>query len=294
MTPDSPPTYYGAYINLDRSVGRRARIEAQLADLGLQSRYSRFPAIDGTTLNLSRNALRPGEAGAFLSHMRALEMLRPRRTPAHILEDDALLSRHMRPVIDGAVGGGLFDRFDILFTDLLAPPHLGMLKGLKSVSDRLEMPPPQTLGLGDLQVIDLAGQNFSCLTSYIVGANSIDRLLALYAGELRSGPTKPVDLFIRDCVHAGKLRAAFLFPFVTSFDLEEMAESTIVSGNNAPPPSVVVLAVLRYLFFADRDLSQAKRFLDSATKENRRPTNPHHDMVVQALEFIVSADFREF
>jgi hypothetical protein len=55
-----------------------------------------------------------------------------------------------------------------------------------------------------------------------------------------------------------------------------------------------VLAVLRYLFFVNRDLAKAKAFLDAATKENRRPTNPHHDMIVQALEFVVSADFQEF
>jgi hypothetical protein len=226
--------------------------------------------------------------------MRALEMLRPRRTPAHILEDDALLSRHMSPAIEGALAAGVFERFDILFTDILAPPHLGMLKGLKSIFDALEMPPPRPLGFADLQVIDLAGQNFSCLTSYMVGPKAIDRLLALYAGELRNGPGMPVDLFVRDCVGAGKLRAAFLFPFVTSFRLEEIAASTIAGGKLGANPSVIVLAVLRYLFFADRDISQAKRFLDAATKENRRPANPHHDMIVQALEFVVSADFREF
>jgi hypothetical protein len=57
---------------------------------------------------------------------------------------------------------------------------------------------------------------------------------------------------------------------------------------------VIVLAVLRYLFFVSRDLKKAKTFLDAATKENRRPANPHHDMIVQALEFVMSADFQEF
>ena len=56
----------------------------------------------------------------------------------------------------------------------------------------------------------------------------------------------------------------------------------------------MVLAVLRYLFFLNRDSVKAKAFLDAATKENRRPTNPHHDMIVQALEFVISADFQEF
>jgi GR25 family glycosyltransferase involved in LPS biosynthesis len=295
MSGDTAPSYHGLYINLDRSVARRAAMDAQLAALGLQDRYSRFAAVDGETLPPSRSSLRHGELGAFFSHMRALESARSSGgTAVHIMEDDALLSEHVRPVIEDAVASGLFQRFDILFTDVLSPPHLGMLKGLKSVFDRVDAPAVRALRLSDLQVIDLAGQNFSCLTSYVVAANSIDRMLALYAAEAQIGPSKPVDLFVRDGVLSGKLRAAFLFPFITSLRLEEIAGSTIGGSTLAANPSVIVLAVLRYLFFVNRDIAKAKAFLDAATKGNRRPTNPHHDMIVQALEFIISADFQEF
>ena len=128
----------------------------------------------------------------------------------------------------------------------------------------------------------------------MVGVNAIDRMLALYAEEAKTGPLKPVDLFVRDCIGMGKLRAAFLFPFITSLHLEEIAGSTIGGSTLAVNPSVIVLAVLRYLFFVNRDLAKAKAFLDAATKENRRPKNPHHDMIVQALEFVMSSDFQEF
>jgi GR25 family glycosyltransferase involved in LPS biosynthesis len=224
MSADSAISYHGVYINLDRSPARRAGMDEQLAALGLKDRYSRFGAVDGSTLPPSRSELRPGELGAFFSHMRALEAARSSRCAAiHIMEDDALLSEHVRPVIEDSIATGLFQRFDILFTDILAPPHLGMLKALKSALERVDAPSRPALRLTDLQVIDLAGQNFSCLTSYVVGAKSIDRVLALYTAEAQSGPTKPVDLFVRDCVLSGKLRAAFLFPFITSFRLEEIA-----------------------------------------------------------------------
>jgi hypothetical protein len=295
MSGRSATSYHGLYINLDRSDARRAAMEAQLAALGLTDRYRRFAAIDGKTLPPSRSELRHGELGAFFSHRRALESARSSAGAAvHIMEDDALLSEHVRPVIEDAIAAGLFQRFDILFTDVLAAPHLGMLKGLKGVFDRIDVPATRPLRLSDLQVLDLAGQNFSCLTSYVVGANSFDRMLGLYAAEGENGPTKPVDLFVRDCILSGKLRAAFLFPFITSFRLEEIAGSTIGGSMVAANPSVIVLAVLRYLFFVNRDCARAKAFLDAATKENRRPTNPHHDMIVQALEFIMSDDFQEF
>ena len=41
---------YTAYINLDRSLERRERMEAQLARLGLTNRYRRFSASAGNTL----------------------------------------------------------------------------------------------------------------------------------------------------------------------------------------------------------------------------------------------------
>jgi hypothetical protein len=95
-------------------------------------------------------------------------------------------------------------------------------------------------------------------------------------------------------VQNGRLRAGLLFPFVTSFDLGEVAASTIGAGTAASGPSVMVLAVLRYLFFVKRDLSYAKACLDAATQQNRRTTGPHHAMIAQALEFVLSADFQQF
>ena len=119
-------------------------------------------------------------------------------------------------------------------------------------------------------------------------------MLEIYRAEWENGPTKPADLFIRDCVFAGKLRAALLFPFVTGFRLDEVAASTIGAGTPVAGPSVMVLAVLRYLFFVDRDLNFAKSCLDAVTRENRRMTNLHHEMIVQALEFVLSDDFQQF
>ena len=294
MTRETASTYQGLYINLDRSPLRRERMEAQLAALDLTARYARFSAVDGAALNLVGSKIGHGEAGAFLSHARALEQARPKGLPVHILEDDALLSRHMQPVIEEAIAAGFTERFDILFTDIFVNPHLGMLKGLKGAMDRVSLPSQRILRLADLQLIDLAQESFACMTSYVVGAKSMDRVLALYRAELEKGPGKPVDLFLRDCVADGRLRAGLLFPFVTSFRLDEVAASTIGAGTEVAKPSVMVLAVLRYLFFVERDLDYAKACLDAATKKNRRETDSHHAMMAQAMEFILSADFQQF
>ncbi|HXJ01939.1 MAG TPA: glycosyltransferase family 25 protein [Micropepsaceae bacterium] len=294
MTGGSVPSYRGAYINLDRSPLRRQRMEAQLAAYKLPDCYGRFSAVDGAQLNLSRSRIGAGETGAFLSHAGVLEQARGTGVPIHILEDDALLSEHMRGVIEEAIAARIFERFDILFTDALLAPHLGMLKGLKAIFDGVALPAARPLRLADLREIDLARENFSCLTSYVVGAASVDRVIGLLRDEIENGLARPADLFIRDCVAKGQLRAGALFPFVTSLRLDEIADSTIGAGAQSAKPSVMVLAVLRYLFFVGRDLDYAKTCLDAATKQNRRKTDPHHELMAQAMEFVLSADFQQF
>ena len=294
MTRETTIPYRGLYINLDRSGVRRERMETQLAAFGLRERYARFAAIDGSALGASASRIKSGELGAFHSHMRALESEASYGLPVHILEDDALLSEHLKPVIEDAVAARLFDRFDILFTDTFIPPHVGMLKALKDVFDKVAGSGRPNLRLGDLQVLDLARENFSCLTSYVVAPNAIAKITALARAELANGPAKPIDLFLRECVHAGRLRAGLVFPFVSSFDLAEVAASTIGAGTAASGPSVMVLAVLRYLFFVKRDLNYAKTCLDAATLQNRRKADSHHAMMAQALEFVLSADFKQF
>jgi GR25 family glycosyltransferase involved in LPS biosynthesis len=288
--------YRGFYINLDRSRDRRLRIEGDLQRLGLTASYSRFPAIDGRALPPGRSTITPGQLGCFHSHIRALEEARGHGMPIHILEDDAILGEYTEPVLSDAIANGIFERFDILFTDTFVDCNIGLLKMLKGAFDKTagRLRPP--VRLADYQILDLARQNFACLTSYAVGAKSIDRILALARPELAAGPRTPVDLFIRDAVHAGKLRAACLFPFVTSFMLQDVAGSTIEDHRQGQldKPSVMVLAVLRYLFFIGRDLDYAKRHLDAATERGRSPSDAHHRLMVQAMDYVLSNDFDAF
>jgi GR25 family glycosyltransferase involved in LPS biosynthesis len=289
----SEPPYHGLYINLDRSTARRAAMEKQLDQLGLSQIYSRFPAIDGATLNSPRSTIKPGENGCFQSHYRALMSARSRGKCVHMVEDDALLSPSVRPVIEQAISQNLFEQFDVLFTDIFVPPHLGVLKFLKSSFDGL--PPSRPLQLADLKVVDLADQNFACTTSFVVGPKSIDRVLALYQQEIALGPRAPLDLFLRSAANARQLRAGCLFPFITSFNLDEVAGSTLNErGGKAVEPSVIVLAALRYSFFVDCDVAVAKRYLDAATASARAKRDEHRAVIGEVLDFVLSDEFKEF
>ena len=96
-------------------------------------------------------------------------------------------------------------------------------------------------------------------------------------------------------MNAGQLRAACLFPFVTSFDLAEVAKSTLIDdGAQTERPGVTVLAALRYSFFVDRDMALAKRYLDAATVSVRAKRDEHRAFIGEALDFVLSDEFKEF
>jgi hypothetical protein len=257
--------------------------------------YARFPAVDGTTLeHRCRGRIGAGEAGAFLSHTDALTAAAARNLPVHILEDDALICGDTRSIIEQAVASGLLDQFDLLLTDSFVAPDLGMIKVLGDAMERTGARSSAHIGLADLQLIDISRQNFACLTSYVAGPKGIARVLPLLCAELRAGPKMPIDLFLRECAFASRLKVGLLAPFVTGFSLEEVRQSTIAAGAPAAKSSVMVLAVLRYLFFVDRDLRLAKACLDSARQNVRRERTQQSQLVLEALEFVLSADFRQF
>jgi GR25 family glycosyltransferase involved in LPS biosynthesis len=289
------PGYRGIYINLDRSVTRRAAMDAQLRKCGVAPRYTRLAAIDGHALPRRTScAIAPGEEGAFRSHAAAMREASSWNAPVHFLEDDALLSSVTSTVIEQAAAAGLLDRFDILFTDTLVAPDLGMLKVLTQAFSKIDRVPPEQIGLNDLQLIDVSRQNFACLTSYVVSPKAIPKVGSLLQNEIDSGPRLPVDLFLRQCAHAGRLTAGLLAPFVTSFNLDEVRQSTIAAGAAAAKSSVMVMAVLRYIFFAERDLALAKFCLETATAATATPRSEQSGIILKSLEFILSDEFRQF
>ncbi len=101
-------------INLDRSTARLARIQSQLAALGLP--FHRLPAVDGNGLpnaggepayseelnrRLYHKPLVPGEIGCYLSHLRAWQWLLDHSCKsAVILEDDVTVGEDFVPALE--------------------------------------------------------------------------------------------------------------------------------------------------------------------------------------------------
>lgn len=127
-----------------------------------------------------------------------------------------------------------------------------------------------------------------------MGPKGFGGVLPLLRIELQKGPSPPIDLFLRQCAISGVIRVGLLAPFVTSIDFAEVHRSTIAAANPAANASVMVLAVLRYLFFVDRDLDIAKDYLDCAVAVADSGKTEEKRMILQVLEFVLSDRFRQF
>lgn len=93
-------------INLERSVARLAFQQQQLAALGIPMRRLAAVAVDDiergeyeALANGWERKMRPAEVACFLSHKLAWQQVAEGDEPCLILEDDALLARHTKHIL---------------------------------------------------------------------------------------------------------------------------------------------------------------------------------------------------
>jgi len=220
-----------------------------------------------------------------------------------------VLSEHVAPTIELIARTGVLGSFDLVFTDMFVPPDVRAIKQLKALCDKALT--ATRFDPANLQVIDLAPVNFSAASSYVVNPKSDERMLQLCKQEWDAGPTKAWDIFLRREVNKGRLRAACLLPFVTSIDLDWIGRSTIGrrSGvasagetkeagrqQRSSGASPLVMSIIRYSFFVDRDLENyagpmlAAVLADTVDKDK----DPQRDLIAGALRFVLSDSYRQF
>jgi GR25 family glycosyltransferase involved in LPS biosynthesis len=245
----------GLYINLERSPGRRQEIEEELRTYKVAHRYQRFPGVDGTQFPQRFKNMMPGEIGCFQSHYQALLQAKESGLPVHILEDDVLLSGHLEPFVRFASKTNLFDEFDIICTDTFVFANAPMLRLLKRRVDPAFDSDGKPYDRVNIQLIDLAGSNMACMSSYFVGPKSIGRVLDVMKHELDQGPRVAVDVCVRNAADRRELSVRCVAPFLTSVRLEHITGSTI--GGRYDPGDhydMAMQALLRHSFFIKRDL----------------------------------------
>jgi len=282
--------YSGRYINLDRSTGRRDKIEQQLRHLGIDHAYRRFPAIDGLQSAENAGTISPREYGCFASHAQLLKEGSSAGTHLHVLEDDALLSAEFVPVISKLIGHGVLNQFDILFTDVfvpLDPYQINMYERIRRENTRMDAATGQEI-LKDIAVFDLRNRVWACTSSYVVAHRSVERIADLLGNMLVAGPKSPIDLVLRQFVNSGVLKAAVTLPFVTSIDLSLDLQSTVREMDL----NHVARSILRHTLCLRPDWALiqdvVQRHFSPASRDRRR------DAIGKILEFAVFGDLKRY
>ena len=275
--------YSGFYINLDRSVDRRAAMEAQFARLGLSERYARFPANEGGC-GYPASTLTANELGCFASHYEVLRQNLGSERHLHVLEDDAVLAGCAADVVTSVVSGGMLDNHDLIFTDTIIPLDTEIYRDLRARFAR--------------DVVTESGQRTTkirfglipytaCMASYVVNRESIGKLVDLLGAELSAGARLPIDLLIRNAVGRGTLRAKCLFPFVTSVVPDKFASTLGRKARNWH--SDFAMELIRHGFYVDCDrsaaLALAERHLSLGDEDF------HGRLLGRVLTFTVTSGF---
>jgi GR25 family glycosyltransferase involved in LPS biosynthesis len=272
--------YHGMFINLDRSVDRRLRLEAQLRKFNLEERYSRFTALDGYASSDATGTITTSEHACFRSHYLALECASSKGVTVHIMEDDVELTPQLEQIICSFDNGGSFDDFDIVFTDTGVALDSKLVQYYKSLFDAYRRGQPPKVS-----VIDINNQYLWGSESYLVPSKAVNKVLPILRNGLEAGPQLPVDVFLRQEAHAGRLRLGCIFPFITSVQLDEVGRSTL--GHTKEHLTLRQgIHLLRYSFFVGRDLKYLRSFVVETLRGH--DNDDYHRLISDILGLLVS------
>jgi GR25 family glycosyltransferase involved in LPS biosynthesis len=267
--------YRGTFINLDRAPKRWAALTAQLVELGIDERYRRFAAIDGASLN-RHSPHGGGVVGVFASHMAVIEEAAREAVPTHVMEDDVVLGPVFVPLLATLGVRDALAQYDIVFTEVQLPLNLQALKHLKEQYNAATVDPSAQALAQQVRTFDLARLSFACASSYFVSPRGAARLVPLLRREWETGPQLQIDLLFRREAQQGRIRAACLFPFVTTISLDSIFDST--AGGYGTRWSELAVAMLRYAFFVGADfdgqvsalLGKLNDWADEGTPDRQR------------------------
>jgi GR25 family glycosyltransferase involved in LPS biosynthesis len=285
--------YLGFYINLDRSLQRKEEIENQLERLQLLSHYSRFPAADGNVLNLRNCSIRSSEIGCFTSHYLLLEQNLNQPNHLHIIEDDVILSRATHTILQWIINSGTTDNLDIIFTDTCLPFDLYEIREYKTLFDRSveKDASGRVTAIKEYMLIDLKERYLATTSSFLVHKNAIAKLYDILQREMKSGLHKPIDLFIREKIRDGTIRASCVFPFITSISLDHLLTST-VSERHEHDLTLLAFSLLRHSFFVECDWIKCNQFIEDYFMPIKQ--DMHQTLLACMCNFVLSDRFKVF
>jgi GR25 family glycosyltransferase involved in LPS biosynthesis len=240
----------GFYINLDRSTGRRARMERELERAGMPW-VQRFAAVDGAQM-AQRPGMRlsAGELGCLCSHLQAIECA-PRDRFTFVFEDDVDISPHLPSILHGGQLPSLAE-YDVVFMDCQPDWRFETLARLWRTLE-FQCPRPARGEPRRVRGVEIYGtRGIYCwgMTAYVVTPRGRGPVAKAMRDSLESERCLPVDILMQRAMEDGRLRGAVLVPFLASPRLESYTRTT-VAGRTQYMHNLALLGALRRAFYAE-------------------------------------------
>ena len=210
----------GHYINLSKDSKRRARLDANLGELGLLSHIKRFEAKPWSG-SVPAGMTGP-EFGTNLSH---LEVIANQIDEFELIfEDDVKINRHL-PNVLRLLPRSLFEQNDLVFfgygINAFDFQLIKRLVDLVNTSEHdLYFPGDK---VANLQVLDCKLFFRHGLHAYVTNKNSKQKIIDLHDEQISTGRGMPLDLIFRKSFSDGSLKGAIVFPPVVEIDMEKVS-----------------------------------------------------------------------
>ena len=283
----------GSYINLDRSSGRRAAMQAQLAALGL-GWVHRLPAVDGAAVPPPAGCrITAAEHGCFVSHLWAIEA-GPADAFGFVFEDDIELSPDL-PLLLGDQQLAAAAHADLVLLDCQPDCSSHVVAQLwRSLERRLCDPAAMLSGaaprrVNGVDLVDAAAIFRWGLQAYVVTPAGRPRVSALLREALQQGPLLAVDLLVGEALRTHRLRGVAVAPFLATPRLASHDDSTI-----GPVPGLdtqnLAAAVRRLLFAGPVDGLET---FAGGLLSQPRATSPQMSLLGKLVGELVAVEARD-
>jgi GR25 family glycosyltransferase involved in LPS biosynthesis len=197
------------YINLDHAVQRREYMEASFEKAARPGwRLERFRALDVAYVDQHavEGSKSRSEKACFLSHREVIRAHAGNAQHLLVLEDDVSFGTATFEIVDGFLQQNAGADWDLLFLDICA----------HRIDDMFNLYFSREKLMQQRRVIplDLAKLSFWGANAYIVNGNSFGKVVACLDSAM------PIDIeydiLLAERVRNGELKAAALFPFLTT------------------------------------------------------------------------------
>lgn len=256
------------YINLDTAIERRTALEANFARYGRQGwELKRFTALDEATVEKDQVAGKRSwrEKACFLSHTNVIAQQPDDGRTFMVMEDDAQIGSASLEIMEGILAGNHEAQWDILFADIsvyqMGTMMLLALNRTQLMEKRMVIP------------LDLASISFVGTSAYLVNGASRHKLLTYLT---KGVPVDTeYDVYLNKGIATGELKAAVLFPFVTT--LSRHSTKTQIQSANTRTANMS-RDIFRRMMWLESD--EESYGADLAMIQKRLQGTLHHDVAL--------------